>query len=622
MGISVAQTWLENKVADRTDVSSALLMIAQNGTLAQAAVWPRTQAADPSLWVIAKEAYRTNESISWANPKASQSEPGTQTGYNGPERRKHSRLESKPLIRNGKLVGAMALLVSSDQQAPVAINDNDNHNHNHNHNDGDLQPAQAIKPTQVAAATTKERINSKIGETKAINILQAVATVLSKDKFELAIADVATELAIAFECDRVSIGLVKGRFNEVLAVSHSADIQPTPSLLQLLAAAMDEAVDQFATVQYPPLPGALHQITLSHAELANRHNTQQMLTVAMMRDQTIIGAMLFERRDLVPFNQETIDLLEHLAATVGPVLELKRDREYSWFSKLKADVRRCFHKMLSREGRWLRLFIGAAVVTMLALPMVPMQYSLNAPARLEGISQRVMVAATDGFLRSVSVRPGDLVKKGQVLAEMADEDLRQERRRWEGEVLRHDSTFGDALKRRDRSQMATAQASAAEARAQLNLAEQQIERTRLIAPFNGVVLKGDLKQQIGAPFKRGDTLLVLAPANEFRVMVSVEDRAIDSVKKGATGQLLLSSMPDTPVSIRVERILPVANATDGRNAFEVEARIVEQSGDPSGALRPGMEGVAKIQAGDRSLYWMFGHRLLDSFKLWFWSWTH
>lgn len=610
MAISTAQTWLENKVADRTDVSSALLMLARNGTLAQAAVWPRTQAADPSLWVIAKEAYRTNESVSWANPDASQNGHGTQTGYSGPERRKHSRLESKPLIRNGKLVGAMALLVSSDQEAPVAINDSD------------VQSVQPMKAPEVAAATVKERLNSKFGETKALNILQAVATVLSKDKFELAIADVATELAIAFECDRVSIGLIKGRFNEVLAVSHSADIQPTPSLLQLLAAAMDEAVDQFATVQYPPLPGALHQITLSHAELANRHNTQQMLTVAMMRDQTIIGAMLFERRDLVPFNQETIDLLEHLAATVGPVLELKRDREYSWFFRLKADIRRCFRNMLSREGRWLRLAIAAAVVTMLALPMVPMQYSLNAPARLEGISQRVMVAATDGFLRSVSVRPGDLVKKGQVLAEMADEDLRQERRRWEGEVLRHDSTFGDALKRRDRSQMATAQALAAEARAQLNLAEQQIERTRLIAPFNGVVLKGDLKQQIGAPFKRGDTLLVLAPANEFRVMVSVEDRAIDSVKKGATGQLLLSSMPDTPVSIRVERILPVANATDGRNAFEVEARILERSDDPSGALRPGMEGVAKIQAGDRSLYWMFGHRLLDSFKLWFWSWTH
>jgi multidrug resistance efflux pump len=166
--------------------------------------------------------------------------------------------------------------------------------------------------------------------------------------------------------------------------------------------------------------------------------------------------------------------------------------------------------------------------------------------------------------------------------------------------------------------MASAQAQAAEARAQLNLAEQQIERTRITAPFNGVVLKGDLKQQVGAPFKRGDTLLVLAPANEYRVIISVEDRAIESVTKGALGNLLLTAMPDTALPITVERVLPVANAQDGRNAFEVEAKLSNNTVN----LRPGMEGVAKIESGERSLYWMLGHRLSDWLKLTFWSWTH
>jgi HlyD family secretion protein len=133
-----------------------------------------------------------------------------------------------------------------------------------------------------------------------------------------------------------------------------------------------------------------------------------------------------------------------------------------------------------------------------------------------------------------------------------------------------------------------------------------------------VVLKGDLKQQIGAPFKRGDTLLVLAPANEYRVIVSIEDRAIDSVIKGAHGNLLLTAMPDAVLPLTVDRILPVANAVDGRNAFEVEAKL-----QPNRlALRPGMEGVAKLEAGERSIYWMLGHRVLDWLKLTFWAWTH
>jgi biotin carboxyl carrier protein len=594
MSNSVAQTWLEHKVAKRPDVQSALLLLRKNGHLEQVAAWPQSEAPEPNLLVIAKEAYRTSESVAWVD---------TATGYQGPDRRKTQRLESRPLMREGKLVGAMAFMLHGEESA-----------------NSDSAPEVIAMPAVLPTANDIPKKNnlSGLSESKALNILQVVATVLGREDFSQAITEVATELATAFECDRVSIGLMKGRFNEVLAVSHSAGIQPTHSLLQLLAAAMDEAVDQSSVVQYPPLQDGAHQIILSHAELANRHNVQQLLSVPMMREQTIIGAILFERRDLQPFTSEQIDLLDNLGATLGPVLELKRERNYSWFSRLKADIGLMWQKLSAKDGRTLRLTLASVVLGLLALPLIPINYSLNAPAKLEGISQRVMVAPADGFLRSTSVRPGDLVKKGQVLAEMADDDLRQERRRWESEVLRHDGTFGDALKRRDRAQMAGAQAQAAEARAQLNLAEQQIERTRITAPFNGVILKGDLKQQIGAPFKRGDTLLVLAPANEYRVIISVEDRAIDSIQKGAKGNLLLTAMPDNAMPVTVERILPVANAQDGRNAFEVEAKL----GDYSLALRPGMEGVAKIEAGQRSLYWMLGHRVFDWLKLTFWSWTH
>jgi RND family efflux transporter MFP subunit len=597
MSNSVAQTWLEHKVAKRPDVQSALVLLRKNGHLEQVATWPQSETPEPNLLVIAKEAYRKSESVAWVD---------TASGYQGPDRRKTQRLESRPLMREGKLVGAMAFMLHGDESAnsdsaPVTTQ---------------AKALPAVLPT--ANDLPKKNNLSSLSESKALNILQVVATVLGREDFSQAITEVATELATAFECDRVSIGLMKGRFNEVLAVSHSAGIQPTHSLLQLLAAAMDEAVDQSSVVQYPPLHGGAHQIILSHAELANRHNVQQLLSVPMMREQTIIGAILFERRDLQPFTSEQIDLLDNLGATLGPVLELKRERNYSWFSRLKTDIGLIWQKLSAKDGRTLRFTLVSVILGLLALPLIPIKYSLNAPAKLEGISQRVMVAPSDGFLRSTSVRPGDIVKKGQVLAEMADDDLRQERRRWESEVLRHDGTFGDALKRRDRAQMASAQAQAAEARAQLNLAEQQIERTRITAPFNGVILKGDLKQQIGAPFKRGDTLLVLAPANEYRVIISVEDRAIDSIQKGAKGNLLLTAMPDSAVPVTVERILPVANAQDGRNAFEVEAKL----SDHSLALRPGMEGVAKIEAGERSVYWMLGHRIFDWLKLTFWSWTH
>ena len=55
----------------------------------------------------------------------------------------------------------------------------------------------------------------------------------------------------------------------------------------------------------------------------------------------------------------------------------------------------------------------------------------------------------------------------------------------------------------------------------------------------------------------------------------------------------------------VEQITPVSTAQEGRNYFRVEARLHR----PSERVRPGMEGVGKIIAGERTLIWIWTHHL-------------
>ena len=59
----------------------------------------------------------------------------------------------------------------------------------------------------------------------------------------------------------------------------------------------------------------------------------------------------------------------------------------------------------------------------------------------------------------------------------------------------------------------------------------------------------------------------------------------------------------------------VATAGEGRNFFEVEAMLDA----PDMALRPGLRGVAKIEAGEHSLLWMALHRTFDWLRLALWS---
>ena len=60
---------------------------------------------------------------------------------------------------------------------------------------------------------------------------------------------------------------------------------------------------------------------------------------------------------------------------------------------------------------------------------------------------------------------------------------------------------------------------------------------------------------------------------------------------------------------------PVATARDGRNFFEVEAELQEAA-----PLRPGLRGVAKIDAGQSTIAWAWTHRLVGWLRLSLWSW--
>jgi len=70
------------------------------------------------------------------------------------------------------------------------------------------------------------------------------------------------------------------------------------------------------------------------------------------------------------------------------------------------------------------------------------------------------------------------------------------------------------------------------------------------------------------------------------------------------------------MSLVVERVTPISTAEDGRNYFRVEAALEE----PVATLRPGMQGIAKIDAGDRRLLWIWTHELIDWLRLSTWTW--
>ena len=152
--------------------------------------------------------------------------------------------------------------------------------------------------------------------------------------------------------------------------------------------------------------------------------------------------------------------------------------------------------------------------------------------------------------------------------------------------------------------------------AQLALIDEQIARTKLLSPFDAVVVKGDLSQSLGAAVERGNVLFELAPLDTYRVIMKVDDRDITAVAVGQTGRLALTSMPNAEFDLVVEKVTPVSVVDLGRNYFRLEAG----ARGAADKLRPGMEGVGKIHVDERRLIWIWTHKLTHWVRMWLWSW--
>jgi biotin carboxyl carrier protein len=444
-------------------------------------------------------------------------------------------------------------------------------------------------------------------------VLQLQAAVLSQESLALCAAALATELAAALRCDRVSVGWLEHGCTRVVASSHSVDFDSRQAQFEKIGAAMDESLEQAAAIVLPAPEASGTLVTLAHGELLALLGGS-VCTIPLVDAGRAVGAITLERIGQA-FDPSEIEFCEDVACLVGPVLELKRKSERSaarvTLDALRHQVSRLFAPAHPAR-KWVALGIVAAAA---AAAVVPVSYHVGAPARLEGSVQRIVASPIDGFLEQVNVRPGDRVRANEVIAELALRDLQAERAKRQSELAQHENLYGAALARADRTQLVIHHAKAAEAQAQLTLVEHQLQRARIRAPFDGVVIKGDLSQSLGAPVQRGEVLMTLAPDERFRVIIEVDERDIARVRPGQRGRLALAAAPGETLGFHVSRILPVAVASDGRNFFEVEA-VFDDEGN---SLRPGLRGVAKIGVGQHSLLWIATHRVVEWLHLAVWS---
>lgn len=449
----------------------------------------------------------------------------------------------------------------------------------------------------------------------ALDLVQAAQEHKSLGQAAMAVVN---ELATIGKADRVSLGIEKHAKLELRAMSRTAWFDRKSQLVETIENAMEEAIDQEAAIGFPSLPSSHGKVIVAQRDLAARSGAAAVLTVPLLSGGKPIGALTLERNQGPEFDAASVMLCEVIGEVLGPALQVRLESE-RWFAGRSVDTLAQWRaKLMGPRHQTMKFATVLLLLAALFLALADGTFRVSAKTVVEGSVQRATVAPFDGYITEAFTRAGSTVKRGEVLAVMDDRDLKLERVKWDTEKEQVARKYSEALAKRERATAGIFAAQLSQVESQLALTEEKLVRTQLVAPFDGVVVSGDLSQLLGAPVEKGKVLFELAPLDKYRVILKVDERDIAFISVGQRGELALTGITGTTLPFTVKTVTSVSTAQEGRNFFRVEAQLEETS---TPRLRPGMEGVGKIAIAERRLVWIWTRHFVNWVRITFWTWS-
>lgn len=459
------------------------------------------------------------------------------------------------------------------------------------------------------AEPAAERSSHLVGE-----VTDIAGSVLNRKHFSTACLALVNGVASSFDCSMVCFGWKKGNYLRLSAVSHIEDFKADSPMAKELEALLEEAGEQDETICFPNQTGRF-VVDRAHATHIARQAARQVVTLPVRVDGRVVGALTCEKREdlLSPGRIEALGLLVDLTARWLDALHY-RD---TWFGgRLAIRCRRAAATWFSIQGVALKLAVVGAFVLLLSSLLITWDYRVEGAATLQTDLVRYVSAPFEGVVTEVRAREGEAVKRGDILVRMDARELHLKRSQEAADIVRFRREADKSRAQNALADMRIAQAKVEELRSELERTQYNLDRASITALSAGIIVEGDVKKLVGAPVAKGDVLMKIAQVDAMYALVKVRERDIDEIRQGGSGRLVLLSRPDRVFGVSVDKVIPLAEVDQREgNIFVLKVRL---DGKAESWWRPGMSGVAKIDAGRRTIAWIVTHRVIDFIRMYLW----
>lgn len=215
---------------------------------------------------------------------------------------------------------------------------------------------------------------------------------------------------------------------------------------------------------------------------------------------------------------------------------------------------------------------------------------------IEALHAITVVSEIDGAVKTLPFQEGGYIRRDGLIAQLDDAQLAAELARAEALRAQSKATYDRVKSVVDQGAGAPqdlddASAALKVADANLELAKVRFAKTRIIAPFDGII--GARKVSIGTFLRGGQAITEMANIDEIRVNFSAPERFVARLSKGAEVAISTPAFPGFTLKGRIIVIEPVIDLTTR------SARVVANVQNVGRKFRPGMSVNVSVVLAER-----------------------
>lgn len=300
-----------------------------------------------------------------------------------------------------------------------------------------------------------------------------------------------------------------------------------------------------------------------------------------------LGGILFFRSQ--PFSEPERAAAEWVARSTGYAM-------WAWRSE-----RHWAKRWLKSRTVWKTL--GVCLALFAIVSFIPVRLSALAPAEITPLRPIPVTSPLEGVVKEIVVKPNQIVKAGEVLAELDDTSLRNrlELATKSLDIARADlqrATFKSFSDEPSRLELQVLNARTQEKLAEVTFLTELLSKSKLNAPQGGVAIFSSQDDWRGRPVQVGERVMMIADPSLIDLTIYLPPDDAVELEPGAQVELLLHVDPLTPLRASIERASYEATAqADGTLAYVIRAEFLPGQGLP----RIGLRGTAKVYGEEVSL---------------------